>query len=143
MLWTLVGVGRFWEAAVRCRTGAIARAGVFLLFALVLAMLAPLEASAEAVTPSQPGVADTKNEGKGGHEHKDTEKLGERLPRAALNQRFRDVRTGPQPLPKNWRRQGEFTTSLLARAAMGSASGPDDPATRSRHSPASLQVYRH
>lgn len=118
----------------------IARAGLFLLFVVVLAALGPVDA---AVAGPVPGVAT--------HEHKpdpkeqrDSEKLRDRLPKPAAPSRRHEARhaNDRRPLPALVRREQDSSRLLRARFP-DSGSEAYHEHVRLRHSPGMLQVVRH
>jgi hypothetical protein len=128
------------EATVRGKVWRITRAGLFLLFVVVLAALGSVDA---AVASPNMGVAT--------HEHKpepkeqrDSEKLRDRLPKpATLNRRHQARHSDDRrPVPAFLRCQQE---SAEPQAACLPNSGSDTyhGHLRLRHSPAVLQVVRH
>jgi hypothetical protein len=127
---------------VRSRLGAITRAGLFLLFVTVLALLAPLEVSAE--TEAGGGPASSQSQPDDTRQH-DFEKSQERLPGILPSRRverldqFRllpDSRQSRTAAPGHrWPVTGFRAVSRMDR--------PADEWARGRHAPATLQVYRH
>ncbi|GAA0522126.1 hypothetical protein GCM10011581_34660 [Saccharopolyspora subtropica] len=124
---------------MRGRAWQITRAGLFLLFALVLAMLVPAQSAVEAGSV-RTGSAESQTE----TEQRDSEKLRERLPSVALNRRSyvrREDRREPLPpelqhpdVVAGWPRIGKIPNT---------GSGPHHAYAKLRHSPAALQVIRH
>jgi hypothetical protein len=126
---------------VRKRGDTIAKAGLFLLFAAVLALLTPLQVSAETSASLRNGASESKSEGS---QHRDCEKLRERLPGIPASRR-QEIDPKRRPLPNELQNASDtdgYSPLALARGA-GRMARPSDECSRSRHSPAALQVYLH
>jgi hypothetical protein len=129
----------FRRHSMRGKAWQIARAGLFLLFAVVLAMLGPVHA--ESSPQLRVGPAESKSET---NEHRDSEKLRERLPGIALHRRCyirREDRGTPLP------RELQHTADIRNQAQVGKVPNvgnkPHHAYAKLKHSPAGLQVIRH
>lgn len=116
----------------------IVRAGLFLLFSVLVAVVSPLQPTlASDLTMRNP--AEVKSEVK---ETRDTGKLRQRAASEDGTRRERRTPDRGAPLPNGlqagpgWR-QDPFITALRGRTK------PHEDAARNRHAPATLQVYRH
>lgn len=124
---------------MRGKAWQITRAGLFLLFAVVLALLGPL--NAEAGPQLRTGPAETKSET---NEHRDSEKLRERVPGIALHRRCCDRQEGRRPLlPRALQQVAHIGNQALTGKVPNAGSKPHDAFAKVRHSPAVLQVIRH
>ncbi|MGI8307323.1 hypothetical protein [Saccharopolyspora hattusasensis] len=123
---------------MRGKAWQITRAGLFLLLAVVLALLGPLNAEAGSL---RTGPAETKSET---NEHRDGEKLRERVPGIALHRRCCDRREGRRPLlPRGLQHVVHIGMRALTEKFSNAGSKPHDAFAKVRHSPAVLQVVRH
>ncbi|KAA5831842.1 hypothetical protein ABT337_01600 [Saccharopolyspora hirsuta] len=116
----------------------ITRAGLFLVLAVVLAVLGPAQATGEGCSPPRSGPAET-NETK-----ENTEKLRERLPGVTLNRRCgvrAEVRRAP--LPKVLQPAAGVEIRPRSRILPNPGSDPYHDFMKLKHSPDVLQVVRH
>jgi hypothetical protein len=124
---------------MRGRAGTITRAALFLLFAIVLAALATPQASAEAAASLRGGTAESKKES---CERRDSEKPQERSPGVVLSRRTQHIHARLRRLlPRLWNCVPRTRRSPSRRAVAHCP--PENEYARSRHSPASLQIFRH
>ncbi|PKW19110.1 hypothetical protein [Saccharopolyspora spinosa] len=124
---------------MRGKAWRITRAGLFLLLAVVLALLGPL--NAEAGPQFRTGPGETKSET---NEHRDGEKLRERVPGIALYRRCSDGQEGRRPLlPRGQQHVVDIGKQVLTGKFPNARSKPHDAFAKVRHSPAVLQVVRH
>jgi hypothetical protein len=127
---------------VRSRLGAITRAGLFLLFVTVLALLAPLEVSAEIEASASPASSQSQSDDTRQH---DSDKSQERLPGILPGRRvdkldqFRLLPDSRQPRTD----VAGYRWPLTGFRAVSRMDRPADEWARGRHAPAALQVYRH
>ena len=125
--------GRLWR---------IMRAGLFLLFVVLLTVLGPLQAGALPGPACSPTPAPSNSEEK--NEHREGHKLRERLPGIAHHRRaVEPADPGHKPLP--WTMQpgvGDAAGAAPADPALRTAK-PHEKCFRELHSPAALQVFRH
>ncbi|MEV0055490.1 hypothetical protein SAMN05216215_105313 [Saccharopolyspora shandongensis] len=123
---------------MRGKAWQITRAGLFLLFAVLLAVLGPL--SAEAGPQLRTGPAETKSE----TEHRDSEKLRERMPGIALHRRSVERREDRRPLlPRGLQGIARIENQTEVEALPNAGSKPHPTYAKLKHSPATLQVIRH
>ncbi|MEV0696678.1 hypothetical protein AB0I53_01965 [Saccharopolyspora sp. NPDC050389] len=124
---------------MRGKAWQITRAGLFLLFAVVLAVLGPL--SAEAGPQLRTGPAETKSET---NEHRDGEKLRERMPGIALHRRSFERREDRRPLlPRGLQGIARIENQTEVGRLPNAGSKPHHAYAKLKHSPATLQVIRH
>ncbi|TDC87752.1 hypothetical protein E1161_25195 [Saccharopolyspora aridisoli] len=119
----------------------ITRVGLFLLFAVVLAALGPTDAALAGQAKSA-----TTNEHKPDpKEHRDGEKLRERLPSPATHRRTQLRHERDRDLFLGASRWMAADFEVLIRSAAFPSIGTDTHHAhgRLRHSPAMLQVMRH
>lgn len=111
------------------------RAGFFLLFAVLLVVLGPVQDGAAGTLRAAP--AETKSD----HlEHRDGETLRERLNGIAGQRRTEDDRRG-SPLPAGMQPAAE--SAPRPPGGQVSSRGGKPPDDRAHRSPAALQVFRH
>lgn len=125
---------------MRSRAGSTTRAGLFLLFVVVLAMLAPLYASGERSTSYRTGGVSEHSE------HRETEKLRERLPSVAATRRGHERGSRRWAVLNSHARQllralGEHCATKVVDAVRRTSS-PSHEWGRYSHSRSALQVYR-
>ncbi|TDD81288.1 hypothetical protein E1202_29330 [Saccharopolyspora karakumensis] len=117
----------------------ITRVGVFLLFAVVLAALGPTDAALAGQAASL-----TTNEHKPDpKEHRDGEKLRERLPSPATHRRDQMRHEHDRNLGASRWTAADFEILLRSAACPGIGTDAHHVHGRLRHSPAMLQVMRH
>jgi hypothetical protein len=122
---------------MRFRAGSFVKAGLFLLFSFVLAVLAPSQCW--GVSGTAVGAVESQS---GSSEHREDEKR-ERLPVVATI-RHEDSATRHRRLPGVHLRVRDLDSQIAATAASGPRAGQlSENRARARHSPAALQVYRH
>ncbi|MGP4019976.1 hypothetical protein [Saccharopolyspora sp. 5N708] len=126
---------------MRGKARQITRAGLFLLFAVVLAVLSPVHSEAEGSTLLRTGApADSKSETK---ERRDCEKLRERLPGIALHRRSQDGQEDRRALlPRELQRATDIDDQTEVGVLPASGSTPHHCYAKLKHSPAGLQVIR-
>lgn len=126
---------------MRGRAWQITRAGLFLLFAVVLAALGPTDAA----LASQVNSAATSEHKPDPKEQRDSEKLRERLPGLATHRRTQTRHEQDRDPLRGESRWTAADFEILVHAARLPNSGTDTYHARSRlrHSPATLQVMRH
>ncbi|MER5390638.1 hypothetical protein [Saccharopolyspora sp. NPDC002686] len=111
-----------------------------LLLAIALAVLGPVQATAQGCSPTRSGPAETSPETK---EHRDV-KLRERLPGIALHRcsgsRFRERNV---PLPRVLQPTHDVEEGLRSGILPNPGSDPYHDFVKLKHSPAVLQVVRH
>lgn len=116
-----------------------ARAGLFLLFVVVLAVLGPADA---AVAGQATCSAATQEQQQDSKEHRDGEKLRDRAVKLAAVTRRQSARTeNSRPLPAFLQVRSEFTASEPVFPNSGTPTRHEH--LRVTHSPAMLQVVRH
>ncbi|GAA2802505.1 hypothetical protein [Saccharopolyspora taberi] len=114
------------------------RAGIFLLFVVLLAVVGPQSSAvAGPVAQSAPSTSEEKNE------HRESQKHRERLPGITFHRRdFEPAERGHRPLPGSM--QHGVADRLRPLAVPPSRnSKPHEKCFRELHSPAALQVFRH
>lgn len=126
---------------MRGRSWQITRAGLFLLFAVVLAALGPTDA-ALANQVSCPAISEHKPDTK---EQRDGEKLRERLPGLTTHRRALLRHERDRDLLRSEARWVAADFEVLVRSGCIPNVETDTGEARSRlrHSPAALQVMRH
>ncbi|MCI2420165.1 hypothetical protein MOQ72_22230 [Saccharopolyspora sp. K220] len=126
---------------MRGKAWQITRAGLFLLFAVVLAVLGPVQSEAEASALSRTGApAESNSETK---ERRDCEKLRERLPGIALQRRSQERRDGRRALlPRELQRVADIESQAEVGTLPDAGPTPHHCYAKLRHSPAGLQVIR-
>ncbi len=119
------------------------RAGLFILFVALLALLAPLQTAAGIGASSRSNVAETKNSNSP-VEHREKETLRERFPKVAQQGRSaKKPETPCEPLPASLQTGGDCAIpGLRMEGGPGTETKLSHEYVRGRHSPASLQVYR-
>lgn len=124
---------------MRGKAWQVARAGLFLLFAVMLAMLGPMHAEGSQL--SRVGPAESKSET---NEHRDSEKLRERLPGIALHRRCYTPREDRgRPLPRELQHAADIGNQAQTGSFPNTGSKPHHAYAKLKHSPAGLQVIRH
>ncbi|GAB3674015.1 hypothetical protein [Saccharopolyspora tripterygii] len=126
---------------MRGRAWQITRAGLFLLFAVVLAALGPTDA-ALANQVSCPATSEHKPDTK---EQRDGEKLRERLPGLTTHRRTQLRHEHDRDLLRSEARWVAADFEVLVRSGYvpNVETETNDDRSRMRHSPAALQVMRH
>ncbi|MBB5152794.1 hypothetical protein [Saccharopolyspora phatthalungensis] len=124
---------------MRGKAWQITRAGIFLLFAVVLALLGPL--NAEGSSQLRIGPAESKSET---NEQRDVEKLRERLPGIAPPRRLYDRKNDRGALlPPGLQYAADIENQAQVRVLPNARSKPHHACVKLKHSPAALQVIRH
>jgi hypothetical protein len=126
---------------VRGTAWQITRVGLFLLFAVVLAALGPTDAA----LAGQATCVTTNEHKPDPKEHRDGEKLRERLPSPATHRRTQMRHEHDRDLLLGSSRWRAADLEILIRSAAFPGAGADahHAHDRLRHSPAMLQVMRH
>ncbi|TWG08422.1 hypothetical protein [Saccharopolyspora dendranthemae] len=127
---------------MRGRAWQITRAGLFLLFAVVLAALGPTDA-ALANQVSCPAISEHKPDTK--EQQRDGEKLRERLPGLTTHRRTQLRHQHDRDCLRGEARWVAADFEVLVRSGYVPNVETDagDARSRLRHSPAALQVMRH
>lgn len=127
---------------MRGRAWQITRAGLFLLFAVVLAALGPTDA-ALANQASSPAISENKPDTK--EQQRDGEKLRERLPGLTTHRRIQLRHQHDRDRLRAEARWVAADFEVLVRSGYipNVETDAGDARSRLRHSPAALQVVRH
>lgn len=132
------------EISVRVEAGSGVRAGLFVLFVALLALLAPLQTAAGVGATSRTTPAETSSS-YSPLEHREKE-TRERLSKLAAQSRSEEHADEQRvPLPANLQTCGHRPMDDSPRwwGRDAAETTPSHDCVRNRHSPASLQVYRH
>ncbi|SFT06318.1 hypothetical protein [Saccharopolyspora flava] len=127
---------------MRGRLWLITRAGVFLLFGVVLAALGPTDAALAGEVGCSATTSEHKPDPK---EQRDSEKLRERLPGLATHRRTQtrhEHDRDPLQGESRWT-AADFATLVHAASLPNIGTDTYHAHIRLRHSPAALQVMRH